>query len=35
MATHVEPRLLHEKRQRLINAVALLAQDDAGRELLR
>ena len=35
MSMHVETRLVHEKRLRLINAVALLAQDDAGRELLR
>ena len=32
---NVEPRLLHDQRQRLINAVALLAQDNAGRELIR
>ena len=35
MSMHVETRLVHEKRLRLVNAVTLLARDDAGRELLR
>lgn len=35
MDVHVEPRPRQEKRQRLANAITLLANDKYGREFLR